>query len=366
MLIVAITAPWGKKYYVAGAFPSACGKTNLAMLNPTLPGWKVEMVGDDICWMRLGEDGRLWAVNPEAGCFGVAPGTSEKSNPNCLKSLSKNAIFTNCAITKEGDVWWEGKTDEIPDGLTTWLRTEYFPDSGISASHPNARFTVPTSQVPCLDSDWMNPKGVPISAILFGSRRSDTVPLIYESNDWDHGVFIGSTMNSETTAAAAGKRGVLRNDPFAMKPFCGYNMSDYMKHWLSFKGRTDPKKLPKIFHVNWFRKSTGGKFLWPGFGENIRALEWILRRCEGDDTQDMYTESPIGKIPTKQCINLSGLKMSSETFDELMKVDINDWKGEIKKSKEFFSTFNNDLPDEIMDQLGLLQKRLDDYKKPSF
>jgi phosphoenolpyruvate carboxykinase (GTP) len=362
MLIVGITAPWGKKYYVAGAFPSACGKTNLAMLQPALPGWKIETVGDDICWMRIGEDGRLWAVNPEAGCFGVAPGTSMKSNPQCMRSLSKNAIFTNCAMTPEGDVWWEGMTDDTPPVLSSWLRTDRFPDSGFDAAHANSRFTVPSSQIPCLDPDWMAPKGVPISAIIFGGRRSNTVPLVYESRDWDHGVFIGATMNSETTAAAAGKRGVLRNDPFAMKPFCGYNMADYFGHWLSFKTRTAPSKLPKIFHVNWFRKSPNNKFLWPGFGDNIRALEWILRRSDGDNTAGSFVETPIGKIPTRTSVNTQGLDMTDDQWDELMRIDAGDWIQEVKRSREFLDTFGSKLPQDLNNQCDQLQKRLESKK----
>ena len=272
MLILGITAPWGKKYYVTGAFPSACGKTNLAMLKPSLPGWKIETVGDDICWMRIGEDGRLYGVNPEAGFFGVAPGTSFKSNPNCMKALTKNTIFTNTALTPDGDVWWEGMTKKCPKLLSSWLRKEHYPDSKFNAAHPNARFTAPVDQIPTLDPDWKIPEGVPISAILFGGRRSSTVPLVFQSKSWEHGVFLGATMNSETTAATTGKRGVLRNDPFAMKPFCGYNMADYWAHWLSFTKRTSPSALPKIFHVNWFRKGKNGKFLWPGYGDNVREL----------------------------------------------------------------------------------------------
>lgn len=356
MLILGITAPWGKKYYVTGAFPSACGKTNLAMLKPSLPGWKIETVGDDICWMRIGKDGRLWGVNPEAGFFGVAPGTSYHSNPNCMDALTKNTIFTNTAVTPDGDVWWEGMSKKSPPLLYSWLRTEHYPNSKFKASHPNARFAAPVDQIPTLDPDWKKPEGVPISACLFGGRRSNTVPLVFQSKSWDHGVFIGANMNSETTAAAAGKMGVLRNDPFAMLPFCGYNMADYWKHWLSFKNRTSPSLLPKVFHVNWFRKGNDGKFLWPGYGDNIRALEWILKRCDG---QGEYVDTPIGYVPAKGAINTKGLNISQANYNELMKIDLNEWKEDVMRSRKYFKTFGDRLPKELDAFTQKLQKDIE-------
>ena len=364
MLIVGITNPQGKKFYVAAAFPSACGKTNLAMLTPHLPGWKIETVGDDIAWMRIGKDGQLWAVNPEAGFFGVAPGTSMKSNPNAMKTIQSNTIFTNVALTNDGDVWWEGMTDEVPKCLTSWLRTERFNDSSHDAAHPNSRFTVPASQCPIMDKEWENPQGVPISAIIFGGRRSTTVPLVYQARDWEHGVFIGSSMTSETTAAAAGKRGILRADPFAMRPFCGYNMGDYFNHWLSMAQRTDKEKLPKIFHVNWFRRGKqGNKFLWPGFGENIRVLEWILKRCQenenSNDESELAQESEIGFIPKPGSINLADLNLSSSHWDELMGIDPNEWIADCKKSREFFANFGDRMPQVINQQLDSLQAKLE-------
>lgn len=357
MLILGITAPWGKKYYVTGAFPSACGKTNLAMLKPSLPGWKIQTVGDDICWMRIGEDGRLYGVNPEAGFFGVAPGTSFKSNPNCMKALTKNTIFTNTALTPDGDVWWEGMTKKCPKLLSSWLRKEHYPDSKFKAAHPNARFTAPVDQIPTLDPDWKKPEGVPISAILFGGRRSTTVPLVFQSKSWEHGVFLGATMNSETTAATTGKMGVLRNDPFAMKPFCGYNMADYWAHWLSFKHRTAPSALPKIFHVNWFRKGKNGKYLWPGYGDNVRALEWILKRCDGEGE---YTDTPIGYVPAKGAINTEGLDLDEEKYAELMKIDLNEWKENVQRSRKFFKQFGSKLPKELDNFAKNLQQSIED------
>jgi phosphoenolpyruvate carboxykinase (GTP) len=283
MLIVGVTNPEGKKRYFVGAFPSACGKTNMAMMDPKLPGWKVECVGDDIAWMRVGPDGRLWAINPEAGFFGVAPGTSMQSNPNAMKMLDRNTIFTNVGMSEDDDVWWEGMSKDPPKRAVSWMRTDWYPSNGTDAAHANARFTVPAEQCPVIDPSWEDPQGVPISGIIFGGRRSSTIPLVFEARDWKHGVFVGATMSSETTAAAAGRRGVLRADPFAMKPFCGYNMADYFAHWLTFPDRTSEEKLPKIFHVNWFRKSPQGKFMWPGFGDNIRVLKWMFERCESQD-----------------------------------------------------------------------------------
>jgi len=369
MLIVGITNPKGVKKYICAAFPSACGKTNLAMLTPHLPGWKCEVVGDDIAWIRVGEDGRLWAVNPEAGFFGVAPGTSMKSNPNAMLTLKKNVIFTNVAIKPDGDVWWDGMTDEQPKVVQSWLRTERYADSGFDAAHPNSRFTVPASQCPVVDPNWESKDGVPISAIIFGGRRSGTVPLVYQSRDWQHGTFIGASMTSETTAAAAGKRGVLRADPMAMRPFCGYNMGDYFKHWLSFAEKTDPAKLPKIFHVNWFRKSVkNGKFLWPGFGDNIRVIDWILRRCE-EETESATADSnavdsAIGFLPTKGAIDLSGLDTTAEQMDELNAIDAQEWLGEVKKSREFFANFGDRMPLQINQQLDILQTKLETMPHP--
>lgn len=357
MLIVGITNPKGVKKYIAAAFPSACGKTNLAMLLPKLPGWKVECVGDDIAWMRIGKDGRMWAVNPEAGFFGVAPGTSMKSNPNALLTLKKNVIFTNVALKPDGDVWWEGLTDSAPPTVNSWLRTERHPDSGYDAAHPNSRFTVPASQCPVIDPQWDSPEGVPISAIIFGGRRSNTVPLVYQSKSWEHGVFVGASMTSETTAAAAGKRGVLRNDPFAMRPFCGYNMGDYFGHWLSFSGRTNASKLPKIFHVNWFRKGKSGKFLWPGFGDNIRVIDWILSRCE-ENPPSNATEEPIGFIPTKEALNTQGLDITGDQMKELMEIDNSEWTAECKKTREFFSNFGDRTPAGITKELDTLEQKL--------
>ena len=358
MLILGITNPQGVKKYIAAAFPSACGKTNLAMLEPNLPGWKIECVGDDIAWLRVGEDGRLWAVNPEAGFFGVAPGTSMASNPNAMKSLHSNAIFTNVALTPDGDVWWEGMTPEEPERLTSWLRTDWNPDHGVPAAHPNSRFTVPASQCPVIDPDWENPAGVPIEAIVFGGRRSDTAPLVYEANSWQHGVFVGATMASETTAAAVGRRGVLRNDPMAMRPFCGYNMGDYFKHWLSFSERTEESKLPKVFHVNWFRKDRSGRFIWPGFGDNLRVLDWILKRCETDDMADAKNTA-IGIVPDENALDIEGLDLSQEQLDELNLIDSSEWQAEVGRTEHFFENFGDRLPEGMTEELDALKARLE-------
>ncbi len=355
MLILGITPPDGEKKYIAAAFPSACGKTNLAMLIPTIPGWKVECVGDDISWMKFGEDGRLYAVNPEAGFFGVAPGTSMKSNPNAILTLKENCIFTNVAYTEDGDVWWEDMTDEPPAKLTDWKGNEWTPDKGIPAAHPNARFTAPASQCPVIDPAWEDPKGVPISAFLFGGRRASVVPLIHQSFSWQHGTFLGSIVSSEKTAAAAGKVGELRYDPFAMLPFCGYNMGDYFSHWLDIGKKADADKLPGIFYVNWFRKSANGKFLWPGFGENSRVLKWVIERVSGEGKAD---KTPIGWVPTKDALYLDGLDISSVDLEELLKVDTEDWKEQIPLIRKHFEIFGDKLPTGLQDELDALEKRL--------
>ncbi|MBV9286160.1 MAG: phosphoenolpyruvate carboxykinase (GTP) [Acidimicrobiia bacterium] len=357
MLILKLTSPEGDTKYVTGAFPSACGKTNLAMLVPTLPGWKVETVGDDICWMKFGDDGRLYAINPEAGFFGVAPGTSMKTNPNAMLTLDGNCIFTNTALTDDGDVWWEGMTEEKPAHLTDWKGKKWTPESETPAAHPNARFTAPAAQDPAIASEWEDPKGVPISAILVGGRRSSTVPLIHESFDWDHGVFLGSIMASETTAAAAGAVGKLRRDPFAMLPFCGYNMADYLGHWLEIGRQTHADKLPKIFYVNWFRKSPEGKFLWPGFGENSRVLEWVFNRVNGEGGA---TKTPIGYVPSADDLDLDGLELSADAVSELLKVDPDEWRAEVPSIEEHFAFLGDHLPQELRDQLEALEKRLSD------
>ena len=363
MLIVGITNPDGIKKYIAAAFPSACGKTNLAMMSSKLPGWKLECIGDDIAWMRINEsDGRLYATNPEAGFFGVAPGTSMKSNPNAMLSIKSNVIFTNVAMTTDGDVWWEGMTDDTPQSLTSWLRTERYPDSGYDAAHPNSRFTVSAAQCPVIDPAWESPEGVPIDAIVFGGRRSTTAPLVYEARSWDEGVFIGASMTSETTAAAAGKRGVLRNDPFAMRPFCGYNMADYFSHWLTFKNRTNPDKLPKVFHVNWFRKNTQGKFVWPGFGDNIRVLEWILNRAS-TDTMDNAVDSLIGYIPSENSINTKDTNVDNDAMKTLLHIDSNEWVAEAKRTREFFNTFGDRIPHELVKRLDVLQSAAEEQSQ---
>jgi phosphoenolpyruvate carboxykinase (GTP) len=356
MLILAITNPEGEKKYITGAFPSACGKTNLAMLLPTLPGWKVETVGDDIAWMKFGEDGRLYAINPEAGFFGVAPGTSYETNPNAMHTMEKNSIFTNVALTPEGDVWWEGKTDIIPKKLTNWLGHKWTPESKEKAAHPNSRYTIPASQCPTIDPDWENPKGVPISAILFGGRREDTVPLVYEAFNWQHGAFLGSIVSSERTAAATGVIGKLRHDPFAMLPFCGYNMGDYFEHWLRIGKETSPEKLPKIFYVNWFRKDESGNFIWPGFGENIRVLKWIFERTEKNNNSAVKTE--IGYLPSKSSIDISGLDITENEMEALLSIQIDKWKTEAENVKNYYKIFGDRLPEGLKQELDNLEKRL--------
>jgi phosphoenolpyruvate carboxykinase (GTP) len=354
MLILKLTSPEGKVKYVSGAFPSACGKTNLAMLIPTLPDWTVETVGDDIAWMKFGDDGRLRAVNPEAGFFGVAPNTSYKTNPNAMATIERNSIFTNCALTDDGDIWWEGMTGQPPDHVIDWHGNEWTPDSDEPAAHPNARFTTPASQCPSIADEWEDPAGVPIDAFLFGGRRSTVVPLVFESRDWEHGVFTGAVMSSETTAAAAGEVGKLRFDPMAMLPFCGYNMADYFGHWLNL-GRRDGAKMPRVFHVNWFRKGEDGKFLWPGFGENSRVLEWVFRRC---DDESETVDSAIGLLPAAGELNTDGLDISDEAMEQLLSVDDDALRAQMPQLEEHLARFGDDLPAEITAQLDALKQRL--------
>lgn len=355
MLIMGITNPEGKKKYFAAAFPSACGKTNLAMLQPTLKGWKIEVVGDDIAWMKFGRDGKLYAINPEAGFFGVAPGTSFQSNPNAMKTLEKNSIFTNVALTDDKDVWWEGMTQDVPQHLINWLNHDWTPDSKEKAAHPNSRFTAPASQCPVIDPKWEDPKGVPISAILFGGRRNSVVPLVYESFSWEHGTFMGASVASQTTAAAEGAVGELRHDPFAMLPFCGYNMGDYFQHWLNIGKKGNPKNLPKIFAVNWFLRDKDQKFIWPGFGENSRVLKWIFERT--DETCEAL-KTAIGYLPTLNSLDLEGIKLSKNNIDKLFNIDRDDWQKEVKELREYFAQFNDKLPEGIKKELQQLEDRL--------
>jgi len=357
MLIMGITSPEGVKKYIAAAFPSACGKTNLAMLVPTIPGWKVETVGDDIAWMKFGKDGQLYAINPEAGFFGVAPFTSMDTNPNAMLSARANTIFTNTGLTPDGDIWWEGIGYDAPEGTITWTNEVYDKASGKPAAHPNARFSAPAFQCPAIDKDWENPTGVPISAILFGGRRPGTVPLVYQSFDWNHGVFMGSIVGSEVTAAAIGLKAGVRRDPFAMLPFCGYHMGDYFGHWVKI-GETAPDKtkLPKIFNVNWFRKSAQGKFLWPGYGDNIRVLQWIFERVAGTAAAD---ETPIGYVPQIGSINTSGLEGVDANMPELLVVDKNQWKDELDLVREQYATFGSHLPEELAKQIIAIEQRFE-------
>ncbi len=355
MLILKVTSPEGESKYVTGAFPSACGKTNFALMVPTLEGWTVETIGDDICWMKFGEDGRLYAINPEAGFFGVAPGTGYSNTPNAMEAIEKNSIFTNVAKTDDGDVWWEGMSDPAPEHLTDWHGNDWTPDSETTAAHPNARFTVPADQTPSIAPNWDDPAGVPIDAFLFGGRRSTVVPLVREAFDWEHGTFLGATMGSEKTAAATGAVGQLRFDPMAMLPFCGYNMGDYFAHWLK-TGQREGADLPRIFFVNWFRKDPeSGRFLWPGFGENSRVLEWIFRRVEGKADGE---ETPVGIIPTADGIDLSGLDITAEAFEEVRNVDLDALREELPQVREHLETFGDDLPQGLWNQFEALEQRL--------
>ncbi len=355
MLILKLTNPAGQSKYMTGAFPSACGKTNLAMLVPTIPGWKVETVGDDIAWMKFGEDGRLYAINPEYGFFGVAPGTSMKSNPNAMLTATKNSIFTNCAMTPDGDIWWEGMTEEKPAELMDWLRRPWTPSSGRKAAHPNARFTTPAKQCPVIAPEWEDPKGVPIDAILFGGRRAGIVPLVTEAFNWQHGTFLGATASSETTAAAAGKVGQLRRDPMAMLPFCGYHMGDYFGHWLTIGKHSEAAKLPKIFYVNWFRTGENGKFLWPGYGENSRVLKWVFERCDG---KVHANETAIGLLPGPADLDTSGLTIPAANLEKLLSVDVPGWLAEVPSIREHFAKFGDHLPKGMADEIDGLEKRL--------
>ncbi|CAN5191481.1 phosphoenolpyruvate carboxykinase (GTP) [soil metagenome] len=356
MLILKLTDPKGRAKYVAAAFPSACGKTNLAMLQPTLPGWKAETIGDDIAWMRFGDDGRLYAVNPEAGFFGVAPGTSHQSNTNAMATLATNTVFTNTALTADGDIWWEGMTDEAPEGMTTWKGVPYDAASGEPAAHPNARFASPASQCPTIAPEWEDPKGVPIDAILFGGRRASAVPLVTEAFDWEHGVFLGSTVASEGTAAAENAIGELRRDPFAMLPFCGYNMGDYFAHWLKLGEKaTDKSKLPHIYFVNWFRKNDNGKFVWPGFGDNARVLKWIAGRLDGEATA---RTTPVGRVPSADALDLSGLTLSDADLHLLLDVDTQVWSEEASLIPAFYEKFGERLPKTLWKQHEALVERL--------
>ncbi|OKH96252.1 phosphoenolpyruvate carboxykinase (GTP) [Streptomyces uncialis] len=355
MLILKLTPPQGEARYVAAAFPSACGKTNLAMLEPTIKGWTVETIGDDIAWMRFGEDGQLYAINPEAGFFGVAPGTGEHTNANAMKTLWGNSVFTNVALTDDNDIWWEGMTEDTPAHLTDWKGNDWTPESGTPAAHPNARFTVPAAQCPTIAPEWEDPKGVPISAILFGGRRASAVPLVTESLDWNHGVFLGANVASEKTAAAEGKVGELRRDPFAMLPFCGYNMGDYMAHWVNVAKDKDPAKLPRIYYVNWFRKDAAGRFVWPGFGENSRVLKWIVERLDGT-AEGVGT--PIGVLPTKAALDTDGLDLSDADLDFLLTVDKEVWREEAALVPEHLNTFGDHTPKELWDEYRSLVQRL--------
>jgi len=354
MLILKLTSPDGRVKHVTGAFPSACGKTNLAMLIPTLEGWKVETVGDDIAWMKFGEDGRLYAINPEAGFFGVAPGTSEKTNPNAMATVRANSIFTNCALTDEGDVWWEGMTEQPPNHAIDWLGEDWMPEADHPAAHPNARFTTPADQGPSMAPDWDDPQGIPIDAFLFGGRRATVVPLVTEAFDWEHGIFMGSIMGSEKTAAAAGTVGELRFDPMAMLPFCGYHMGDYFGHWLEI-GRRPGAQLPRVFMVNWFRKDEDGRFMWPGFGENSRVLAWVFDRCDDEGGAE---RTPIGLVPANGAIDTTGLDLRLGDMAKLLNVDPKEWRAQLPQIREHYASFGDRLPAELRSQLEALESRL--------
>ena len=354
MLILRLTNPRGRQYHIAAAFPSACGKTNLAMMKPTIPGWTCECIGDDIAWMKIGQDGRLHAINPETGFFGVAPGTSYDSNPMAMETLKENIIFTNCALTDEGDIWWEGMDGDTPIHAIDWKGRDWTPVDDETAAHPNARFTAPAKQCPVICKDWEKPEGLPIDIIVFGGRRADVVPLVYEAYDWDHGVFLGATAASETTAANIGSVGRLRRDPFAMKPFCGYNMGDYVQHWLRM-GDKLREKAPRIFYANWFRKNDEGRWLWPGYGENSRVLKWM---CQRVDNEVSARKTSIGLLPEPEDLDLKGLSMNTKDVEELLNVDTKAWKAEIPDIEEHFRQFDDRLPDRIKRQLNIFKKRL--------
>ena len=355
MLILKLTNPKGEFKYIAAAFPSACGKTNLAMLVPTIKGWKAETIGDDICWMKFGADGQLYAINPEAGFFGVAPGTGYDTNANAMHTLLGNCIFTNTAYTPDGDVWWEGMTDSKPARAIDWRNQAWTPETETPAAHPNARFTAPASQCPSIAPEWQDPSGVPISAILFGGRRRTTVPLVTQAFDWDHGVFLGSIMASETTAAAGGAIGKLRFDPMAMLPFCGYNMADYFAHWLKIGTKTSANKLPQIFFVNWFRRDAEGRFLWPGYGENSRVLKWVFERLAGTATAH---KTVIGYLPNTDSLDISGLKVSSEDLEQLLTIDEAGWREAVPQIREHFAAFGDRLPAKLKASLDSLESAL--------
>jgi phosphoenolpyruvate carboxykinase (GTP) len=353
MLILKVTTPKNNVHFIAAAFPSACGKTNLAMLDSKLPGWKVETLGDDIAWMRFGEDGRLYAMNPENGFFGVAPGTGWGTNANAMRTIEQgNSIFTNVALTDDGDVWWEGMTDTPPTHLTDWKHRDWTPENGELSSHANSRFCTPADQCPILADEWNDPSGVPISAIFFGGRRKTTIPLIVQSRNWEHGVFMGATLSSETTAAATGQVGVVRRDPFAMLPFIGYHVGDYIRHWLSMGKRTDESKLPKIFYVNWFRRGADGRFLWPGFGENMRVLKWAIERVEGNESAQT---TPIGFVPSPGALDTVGISVSEADIAEASRVNLAEWQEELPLIDEWFTTIGEKLPEQMEHQFNLLK-----------
>ena len=355
MLILKLTNPQGEFKYIAAAFPSACGKTNLAMLVPTIAGWKAETIGDDICWMKYGPDGQLYAINPEAGFFGVAPFTSDETNINAMHTMTKNSIFTNTALTADGDVWWEGMTKETPAGITDWKNNAWTSANEAPAAHPNARFTAPASQCPSIAPEWQDPKGVPISAILFGGRRRTTVPLVTQAFDWNHGVFLGSIMASETTAAAGGAVGKLRFDPMAMLPFCGYNMADYFKHWLQVGTKTDASKLPQIFFVNWFRRDEDGRFMWPGYGENSRVLKWVFERLNGTAQAD---KTAIGYLPSADSLDTNGMNINTTDLQAITSVDVDGWREAVPQIRDHYAAFGDRLPNELATALDALESSL--------